>query len=81
MEPVAVAKARSLARYAAGCSKGSIELTLSNREAWEFLRWYGASLGDNPSFQLEYASARRLHNPWPLLDGMQLMGFAIARLH
>lgn len=79
MEPVAVAKARSLARYAFGVPKSSVELTLTDTEAWEFLGWYGQQLGNNPHFDSECAAAHVNQDPFPVLVGIEIQGFRITR--
>lgn len=79
MEPAALAKARSLARYAFGCRKETIELTLTDGEAWEFIGWWSEQLSTCVEFQRELIEAHATHNPWPLLSDAKLMGFSITR--
>lgn len=80
MEPSAVHKARSLDRFTRGCRKESTHVTITDREAWEFLEWYGGTLGDCPPFEIEMKRARATHDPWPMLIGMEIVGFSIARI-
>lgn len=79
-EPIALQKARALANYMQ-CAPDidSTQLTLTDREAWQFLKWYRTQLTERQHFDREVRRARALRDPWPVLAGMSLCGFSITR--
>jgi hypothetical protein len=82
--PAALQKAESLSKHLAGVSRALTAVTLSDREAWEFLVWYETTLPTDSTgywaFRADIAHAREQQNPWPMLQGVDLYGFAVERL-
>lgn len=79
-EPIALQKARSLAGYMYGAPDvAQTFVTLTDREAWEFLKWYRTQLMERQHFDRELKKARALRDPWPVLEGMVLCGFQITK--
>lgn len=79
-EPTAIAKARALSQYMTYAPDvGTTFLTLTDREAWEFLKWYRTQLTERQYFDREMKKARALRDPWPVLEGMSICGFMVIR--
>ena len=55
------------------------QLTLTDREAWEFLKWYRLQLSERQYFDREFRKARALRDPWPVLEGMLICGFTACK--
>lgn len=78
--PVAIQKAQALAQYMACAPDIELtQLTLTDREAWEFLKWYRFELTERQFFDREMRKARALRDPWPVIQGMEICGFTVAR--
>jgi len=78
--PTALHKAESLGHYMSGAPDVETTfLTLTDREAWAFLKWYRTQLDDRQCFDREMRRARAFRNPWPVLEGMRICGFQVIR--
>lgn len=82
MTPAALTKAESLHRFAVdqGAPLLDFQLTLSTDEGLELLDWFLAQYEQNMLLAEDVAQAKRLRDPFPVLEHFTLMGFSLAPL-
>jgi len=79
MSASAIEKAGSLYEYckAQGAQPTTFAVTLTLEEGLELLDWFAEQYPPNDLLDADIAEAKRTKNPWPILTGFTLMGFAI----
>lgn len=80
-KPAALVKAESLLRHLHPLQEQAA-VTLSDREAWEFLDWFRPQVDRTriAEFDRDLAQAKASSDPWPMLKGTYVLGFGLERL-
>lgn len=83
-EPVAVARARSLARHvkSLGGKPADYAVIVSPQEGFDLLRWYAFQIDEScrSTYQSDLAEAEHAGSPFTMLEGFELFGLPIRAL-
>ena len=82
IEPCALRKANALIRHIRylGATDSDYLLCLSTQEGLELLDWLIVQNAPNELLDLDVEEAKRLKNPWPVLEHFVLLGLSMAPL-